>query len=88
MEGAVRSIFKILTLLSLLASIGSFIIAAAPLFNEQNSNAGNNLFKQLVVNKTDIRDDSDFSSKEGAVRFCIVVIAVCGAGLAVIRIFR
>jgi hypothetical protein len=87
-EGAVRGILKILTLLSLLASIGTFIITAVPLFNGQYSTFEHTSVQHLVFNQTDMRKDSVDFSRDSAAKYCIVVMAVCGAGLAVSRIFR
>ena len=87
-EGAVRGIFKILTLLSLLASIGTFIITAVPLFNGKYSTFEHTSVQRLVFNQTGRRKDSEDFSRSSAAKYCIVVMAVCGAGLALSRIIR
>jgi hypothetical protein len=82
----VRDILKVLTLLSLLASIGSFIIAADNWQNGQHHAPEHSSVKQQKDNRNDMRMDSEGFSRESAIEVCVKVIAVCGAGLAVSRL--
>jgi hypothetical protein len=82
----VRDILKVLTILSLLASIGSFIIAAQPLVNGHYQASENTPVKPRKDKRRDMSMKFEGFSRESTVEFCVKIIAVCGAGLAVIRI--
>ena len=85
-----RSIIKILTLLSLVASIGSFIIAVLPLINGNGLGSGDATVTskppQVLVQVT--VSDGRRDPQEDAARYCILTMAVCGAGIAIIRMIR
>jgi hypothetical protein len=77
-----------LTIFSLLASIGTFIIAATQMYNGQYSTFEHPPIDRLMPKHTDKRVAREDYSRKSAAEFCVMVIVFCGAGLAVSRIFR
>jgi hypothetical protein len=87
-EGVVRNIIKVLTLLSLVATIGSFTLDLLPIVNgvhaprtpASSSKRGQDLRRYAGSGGYDARSET--------VKYCILTMAVCGAGIAVIRVIR
>jgi hypothetical protein len=90
MEGTVHSILRILTLLSLLATIGSFIIDAVPLIrggrSHTRSEAATGQAPHELVDSAGRNGGSD--PRDGAIKCCVATIVVCGAGIVAVRLIR
>jgi hypothetical protein len=96
-------IFKWLTCLSLLASIGSFIISALPVINDVSSTSQNQAsikhLRQIdssaargvsrPATRSGLRDDlSETERAELKVRSVLWFVAFCAGALALIRLIR